>query len=221
MRRAFEDTYKHKGLRNRLVDQLKAKGIKDKPVLEAINRIQRHYFIPPEFEIHAYEDKPFPIGEGQTISQPYTVAFQTQLLQLKPGDRVLEIGTGSGYQAAVLSLCGAIVYSIERHEVLSKQAARTLKLISISNVKLKVGDGTQGWPEESPFDKIIVTAGAPSVPKILFNQLSVGGILVIPVGDGNVQKMVRITKSPSLEPKSEIFDEFSFVPLIGENGWKF
>lgn len=220
MRREFEDTYKHKGLRNRLVETLRDKGIMDKKVLEAIKTIPRHYFIPQEFEIHAYEDKPFPIGEGQTISQPYTVAFQTQLLQLKPGERVLEVGTGSGYQASVLSLCGAKVYSIERHEALSRQAARTLKLIGIEHIHLKIGDGTQGWKEESPFDKIIVTAGAPSVPKILYNQLTVGGKLIIPVGDGNIQKMVRITKLPDLEPKSEIFDNFSFVPLIGENGWK-
>ncbi len=219
MRREFEDTYKHKGLRNGLDEKLKAKGISELGVLKAINSIPRHFFIPPEFEIHAYEDKPFPIGEGQTISQPYTVAFQTQLLKLKPGDKVLEIGTGSGYQAAVLSLCGANVYSIERHEALSMQAAKTLKLINCGKIHLIVGDGTKGWPEKAPFDKIIVTAGAPSVPKTLFNQLAVGGYLVIPVGNDSKQKMVRITKLPTLELKSEIFDEFSFVPLIGENGW--
>lgn len=220
MLKKLEDTYKHKGLRNGLIEKLKVKGITDIRVLEAINSIQRHFFIPNEFEMHAYEDKPFPIGEGQTISQPYTVAFQTQLLQLKPGDKVLEIGTGSGYQAAVLSLCGANVFSIERHENLSKQASKTLKIIGVNNVQFKTGDGTNGWAEFAPYDKIIVTAGAPSVPKTLFNQLSMGGYLVIPVGNDTKQKMVRITKMPNLEPKSEIFDEFSFVPLIGENGWK-
>ncbi len=220
MRRAFEDTYKHKGLRNKLTESLRKKGISDQRVLDAINSIPRHYFIPAEFEIHAYEDKPFPIGEGQTISQPYTVAFQTQLLQLKAGDKVLEIGTGSGYQAAVLLLCGAKVFSIERHSELSQKAAKTLKLIHAGPIHLSVGDGTKGWAEHAPFDKIIVTAGAPSIPKMLFNQLAVGGQLIIPVGNEQKQKMVRITKLPDLTPQSEVFDDFSFVPLIGENGWK-
>lgn len=220
MLRKFEDAYKHKGLRNGLTDKLRLKGIKDETVLKAINTVPRHFFIPSEFEIHAYEDKAFPIGAGQTISQPYTVAYQTQLLQLQVGDKVLEIGTGSGYQASVLLACGANVYSIERHASLSKQAASILKLIGNQNLNLKVGDGTLGWQEYAPYNKIIVTAGAPSVPKILFNQLIEGGFLVIPVGNDTKQKMVRITKLAGNEIKTEIFEDFSFVPLIGENGWQ-
>jgi protein-L-isoaspartate(D-aspartate) O-methyltransferase len=220
MLRKFEDAYKHKGLRNGLTDKLRLKGIKDETVLKAINTVPRHFFIPSEFEIHAYEDKAFPIGSGQTISQPYTVAYQTQLLQLLVGDKVLEIGTGSGYQASVLLACGANVYSIERHASLSKQAATILKLIGNQNLNLKVGDGTLGWQEHAPFNKIIVTAGAPSVPKVLFNQLIEGGFLVIPVGNDTKQKMVRITKLAGNEIKTEIFEDFSFVPLIGENGWQ-
>jgi protein-L-isoaspartate(D-aspartate) O-methyltransferase len=220
MLRKFEDAYKHKGLRNGLADKLRLKGIKDETVLKAINMVPRHFFIPSEFEIHAYEDKAFPIGAGQTISQPYTVAYQTQLLQLQAGDKVLEIGTGSGYQASVLLACGANVFSIERHASLSKQAASILKLIGNQNLNLKVGDGTLGWEEHAPYNKIIVTAGAPSVPKILFNQLIEGGFLVIPVGNDTKQKMVRITKLAGNEIKSEIFEDFSFVPLIGENGWQ-
>ncbi len=220
MLRKFEDAYKHKGLRNGLTDKLRLKGIKDETVLKAINTVPRHFFIPSEFEIHAYEDKAFPIGAGQTISQPYTVAYQTQLLQIQVGDKVLEIGTGSGYQASVLLACGANVYSIERHASLSKQAASILKLIGNQNLNLKVGDGTLGWQEHAPYHKIIVTAGAPSVPKILFNQLIEGGFLVIPVGNDTKQKMVRITKLAGNEIKTEIFEDFSFVPLIGENGWQ-
>ncbi|MES2616954.1 MAG: protein-L-isoaspartate(D-aspartate) O-methyltransferase [Bacteroidota bacterium] len=220
MRRIFEDTYKHKGLRNKLIDIIKTKGIHSAKVLEAIRSIPRHYFLPPDFEIHAYEDKAFPIGEGQTISQPYTVAFQTQLLDIQPGDKVLEIGTGSGYQASILWACGAIVYSIERHEALSKTAAGILKTVGVSKMHLLVGDGTKGWPAQAPFNKIIVTAGAPSIPKTLFNQLTVGGYLVIPVGNDTKQKMVRIQRLENNEMKTEIFEDFSFVPLIGENGWK-
>ena len=220
MLRKFEDAYKHKGLRNGLTDKLRLKGIKDETVLKAINTVPRHFFIPSEFEIHAYEDKAFPIGAGQTISQPYTVAYQTQLLQLQAGDKVLEIGTGSGYQASVLLACGANVFSIERHASLSKQAASVLQLIGNQNLNLKVGDGTLGWQEHAPYNKIIVTAGAPSVPKILFNQLIEGGFLVIPVGNDTKQKMVRITKLAGNEIKTEIFEDFSFVPLIGENGWQ-
>ncbi len=220
MHRIYEDTYKHKGLRNGLVEKLRLKGIHSDIVLGAINSIPRHYFIPAEFEIHAYEDKAFPIGEGQTISQPYTVAFQTQLLDIKAGDRVLEIGTGSGYQASVLLSCGAIVYSIERHEPLSVKAGKLLHKLNTKHLHLKVGDGTKGWLEHSPYQKIIVTAGAPSVPKVLFNQLAEGGYLVIPVGNDSKQKMVRITRLEGNELKTEIFEDFSFVPLIGENGWK-
>lgn len=209
-----------------LTEELKSKGINDEQVLNAISRLPRHFFLPPEFESHAYEDKAFPIAEDQTISQPYTVAYQTRLLLLKPGMKVLEIGTGSGYQAAVLSLCGANVYSIERHRVLSETAAETLKKVnevcSLSiAVRMFVGDGSKGLPAHAPFDRILVTAGAPSVPKALVNQLGIGGMLVIPVGKLNeVQKMVRITRTGETDIETEVFDDFSFVPLLGDNAWK-
>lgn len=217
-----QDTYKHKGLRLQLADLLKTKGITDGRVIQAIADIPRHYFLPFEFESHAYEDKAFPIAEGQTISQPYTVAYQTQLLAFKAGDNVLEIGTGSGYQAAVLAACGANVFSIERHKALSMIAAKTLSEIGLNDkIKLFVGDGTKGLQAHAPYDAIIVTAGAPSVPKALIAQLKTGGRLVIPVGkDAKVQKMVRITRQEGEAFETEVFDEFSFVPLVGENGWK-
>lgn len=205
-----------------MVDGIKAKGIKDQRVLDAMMEIPRHFFLPPDFEAHAYDDKAFPIGEGQTISQPYTVAYQTELLGVKPDEKVLEIGTGSGYQCAVLLLCGARVYTIERHRKLSEAAARTLRYIEhAGELSLFVGDGTRGLPEYAPFRRILVTAGAPSVPKALVNQLEVGGTLVIPVGKELVsQKMVRITKLEGDEIKTEVFADFNFVPLVGENGWK-
>lgn len=217
-----QDTYKHKGQRRQLRDLLSSKGISDQAVLQAIDTLPRHYFLPHEFESHAYEDKAFPIAAGQTISQPYTVAYQSQLLQIKPGARILEIGTGSGYQAAVLQLCGAEVFSIERHQILSDSAAAMLKLLGITErMHLFVGDGTKGLPSHAPYDGIIVTAGAPSVPKTLVAQLKPGAHLVIPVGkQAEVQKMVRITKVDEKEIKTEVYDDFSFVPLVGENGWK-
>lgn len=218
----YKDTYKHKGQRKSLVEGIRAKGIKNQTVLDAMMEVPRHFFLPHDFEAHAYEDKAFPIGEGQTISQPYTVAYQTELLGVKPDEKVLEIGTGSGYQCAILLLCGARVYSIERHGRLSEQAARTLRHIEhAGELNLFVGDGTKGLPEYAPFKRILVTAGAPSVPKALVNQLEIGGILVIPVGKAaESQKMVRITKLDKDEIKTEVFDDFNFVPLVGENGWK-
>lgn len=218
----YRDTYRHKGQRKSLVEGIKAKGIKDQRVLDAISEIPRHFFLPPDFDAHAYDDKAFPIGEGQTISQPYTVAYQTELLGVKPDEKVLEIGTGSGYQCAVLLLCGARVYSIERHRRLSETAARTLSFIEhAGELKLFVGDGTRGLPEYAPFKRILVTAGAPSVPKALVNQLEIGGTLVIPVGkEAEAQKMVRITKLDKDEIKTEVFADFNFVPLVGEHGWK-
>lgn len=200
---------------------LQAKGINEMPILDAIESIPRHYFLPAEFESHAYEDKAFPIAAGQTISQPYTVAYQTRLLKVNKGDKVLEIGTGSGYQAAVLCLCGASVYSIERHKELSETAFSTLKAIGLADkIRFFVGDGTKGLSAEAPYDGIIVTAGAPSVPKALVAQLKIGGRLVIPVGkSAEVQRMVRITKLSENDIQTEAFDDFSFVPLIGDNGW--
>ena len=215
----MQDTYKHKGLRKALCEILIKKGIKDQKVIEAIGTLPRHYFIPFEFENHAYEDKAFPIGDGQTISQPYTVAYQTQLLELKTGDKVLEIGTGSGYQASILHLCKTKVYSIERIELLSKKAKSLLEKMGIE-INYLIGDGTKGWIENSPYDKIIVTAGAPNVSKDLTNQLKVGGMMVIPVGNSmDKQKMVRMTKLNENEFKTEVYEDFSFVPLIGEKGW--
>lgn len=217
----YHDTYRHKGQRRQLRELLHSKGIKDPVVLDAIETLPRHYFLPAEFESHAYEDKAFPIAAGQTISQPYTVAYQTRLLKVNKGDKILEIGTGSGYQAAVLCLCGARVYTIERHKELSETAVQTLKAIGLADkISFYVGDGTKGLSGEAPYDGIIVTAGAPSVPKTLIAQLKVGGRLVIPVGkSADVQRMVRITKLGEDEIKTEAFDDFSFVPLVGDNGW--
>lgn len=214
----LEDTYKNKGARKKLAELLSSKGITDRAVLEAILKIPRHYFFNKTFESHAYEDKAFPIGEGQTISQPYTVAYQTQLLHVHKGDKILEIGTGSGYQAAVLCELGAKVYSIERHEKLSQSAAMMLKALNYTATLLH-GDGTKGWPEHAPFDKIIVTAGAPVIPKQLAAQLSIGGILVIPVGDDKIQKMITVVRKSEKSFEKIVMDEFKFVPLIGENGW--
>jgi len=222
----YQDTYKHKGLRLQLVELLKSKGIYNEALLNAISQLPRHYFLPLEFDQHAYEDKAFPIGEDQTISQPYTVAYQTQLLNIQPNDKVLEIGTGSGYQGAILALCGANVYTIERHASLSNKALKTIALINQHcglniHVNAFIGDGTKGLPEHGPYNKIIVTAGAPSVPKALANQLAIGGILVIPVGqDNQALKMVKLTKLDATQFKTEVLDQFSFVPLIGQNGWQ-
>lgn len=215
----MQDTPRHQGLRNKLVAALRNKGITNEKVLYAIQKLPRHFFIPHEFEHFAYQDKPFAIDEGQTISQPYTVAFQTQLINPQEGEKILEIGTGSGYQAAILSLCGAEVWSIERIEILHKKSKTLLHKLGI-DVNTKLGDGTLGWKENAPFDKIIVTAGAPKIPTALFNQLQINGTLIIPVGNAeNKQKMVKLIKIDHLNYKTEIFENFSFVPLIGEQGW--
>lgn len=212
------DTYRHRGLRNKLIQLLKKKGIKDNAVLEAIGEIPRHYFFDDAFVEHAYEDKAFPIGNGQTISQPYTVARQTELLNVKHGDKVLEIGTGSGYQCAVLCHLGAEIYSIERHKALHEKAYIFLKALEFSP-NLVVGDGTLGLPNQAPFDKILVTAGAPTVPESLLDQLAIGGQIIIPVGDHKKQEMVRITKKTASKLTRENFGAFSFVPLKGKLGW--
>lgn len=214
-----EDSYKTKGARKKLTQILSEKGIIDNRVLAAIGKIPRHYFFDKTFESHAYDDKAFPIGEGQTISQPYTVAYQTQLLHIEPGDKVLEIGTGSGYQTCILAELGAVVYSIERHQKLSVKAATMLDSFNLT-AHLKYGDGTLGWPEHAPFNKIIVTAGAPVVPKQLAAQLSIGGLMVIPVGNEKQQHMVTIIRKSDKVFEKITLDEFKFVPLIGENGWK-
>jgi protein-L-isoaspartate(D-aspartate) O-methyltransferase len=207
------------------VEAIRSKGITDQNILDAIAGLPRHYFLPPEFESHAYEDKAFPIGLEQTISQPFTVAYQTRLLELEKGDKVLEIGTGSGYQACVLALCGAKVHSIERIEHLSDKASALINLLKGElfpelNIEFYKGDGTKGLSSQSPYDKILVTAGAPSIPKTLVNQLVPGGILVIPVGKTeNGQTMVRIRKDNNEQISTETFDRFNFVPLVKENGW--
>lgn len=215
----LEDTYLHKGKRRALVSELRAKGIKSERVLDAINSLPRHFFFDSALISHAYEDKAFPIGEGQTISQPYTVAFQTELLDVKPGDKVLEIGTGSGYQGTILHLLGAEVYTIEYQKKLFEGTQRFLKRLGI-DLHLFYGDGTGGLPQHAPYDKIIVTAGAPVVPEALIQQLKVSGILVIPVGDRRRQAMVKITKKSSKDLIREEFEGFSFVPLLGKEGWK-
>lgn len=214
----LQDSYIHKGQRKALVEIIKRKGIQDEAVLQAIHTFPRHFFFDSALHSHAYEDKAFPIGEGQTISQPYTVAFQTELLQVQPGDKVLEIGTGSGYQAAILYLLGAVVHSIEYNKNLHLKAKQFLPKLGIK-IKFYLGDGSKGLPEQAPFDKILVTAGAPVVPKALTDQLKQGGTLVIPVGNRTSQKMLRLTKRSDQELVREEFDNFSFVPLLGEEGW--
>jgi len=205
--------------RNKLVEKLRAKGIENEIVLSAINAIPRHAFVDTAFESRAYEDSALPIGKGQTISQPYTVAAQTELLQIKPGDKVLEIGTGSGYQAAILCEMEADVYSIERHEELYLRAREILKSFGY-RIRIKLGDGTLGWSAYAPYDCIVVTAGAPVVPEDLIRQLNLMGRLVVPVGDHEKQMMIRITRISEDAYEEERFNNFKFVPLIGEKGWK-
>jgi protein-L-isoaspartate(D-aspartate) O-methyltransferase len=211
----LKDTSKHQGLRNQLVTVLEAKGITDKNVLNAVSKIPRHLFIDSSFESHAYQDKAFPIAAEQTISQPYTVAFQSQTLQIKPADKVLEIGTGSGYQTAVLLELKAEVYTIERQHELFKKTANFLPKLRYKPKRFIFGDGYKGLPEQAPFDKIIVTAGAPFVPKPLLAQLKVGGMLLIPVGDSSQIMTLFIRKSNKEFEKQELGD-FAFVPMLEE-----
>jgi protein-L-isoaspartate(D-aspartate) O-methyltransferase len=212
--RKYEDTYRHKGLRKQLVDTLKQKGITDERVLNAINKIPRHFFLDSAFDKVAYEDRAFPIAESQTISQPYTVAYQTQLLDIKQYDKVLEIGTGSGYQAIVLAETGAKVFTIERQKKLFDEHRKFALRNSYPNIKYFYGDGYEGLPTFAPFDKIIVTAAAPSMPPKLIQQLKAGGKMVIPVGEGSVQKMIRVTKKADGSTSEEVFENFSFVPMV-------
>jgi len=216
----MQDSYRHKGMRRQLVKVVESKGIRNQAVLDAIGKIPRHYFLEDSALIeHAYEDKAFPIGSGQTISQPYTVAFQSDLLNIKPGDKILEIGTGSGYQAIVLLELGADVYTIEYQKALYERTRRFLPQMGY-NANFFYGDGSKGLSRFAPYDKIIVTAGAPSVPNALIDQLKVGGCLVIPVGNAKTQQMLRITKTAENKVQSETFTDFKFVPLLGEDGWK-
>ncbi len=209
----MKDTFKHKGLRQKLVETIKSKGIENENVLQAIGKIPRHLFMDSGFLDHAYQDKAFPIAADQTISQPYTVAFQTELLQVNKGDKILEIGTGSGYQAAVLCELGAKLYSIERQQELFKKTSKFLPKLGYRPKKLIFGDGYKGLPEEAPFDGIIVTAGAPFVPKPLLSQLKIGGRLVIPVGD-DVQTMTLFIRKGEKEFEKHELGDFRFVPLL-------
>lgn len=210
----MKDTYRHKGLRKKLVEQLRKKGIKDQQVLEAMMRIPRHFFLEKAFEEWAYQDKAFPIGNKQTISQPFTVAYQTALLELRKREKVLEIGTGSGYQAAILSVIGGRVYTVERQELLHKRATRLLESIGLRGIRTYFRDGSKGLPEFAPFDKILVTAGSRDIPEHLKNQLAIGGKLVIPVGSKEVQKMYRINRLSVDLFEEEVFDSFRFVPFL-------
>ena len=217
--RQYDDSYRHKGLRKQLVEQLRQKGITDERVLAAIEAIPRHFFLDSAFDKVAYEDKAFPIAEGQTISQPYTVAYQTQLLEVRPHEKILEIGTGSGYQAMVLAEIGAKVFTIERQKKLFEANKKFQFLQKYPSIKFFYGDGYEGLPTYAPFDKVLITAAAPDIPPKLIQQLKPGGIMVLPVGAGDLQRMMRVTKLANGSLKEEVFDRFSFVPMIeGKKG---
>lgn len=209
-----EDNYLQKGLRKQLVQSLREKGVKDQRVLAAIEAIPRHFFLDPAFERQAYEDRAFPIAAGQTISQPYTVAFQTQLLEIQKFDRVLEIGTGSGYQACVLGEMGISLFTVERQKELYDQLGKFVLLRKYPNIKRFYGDGFEGLPSYAPFDKILITCGAPFVPPKLVEQLKPGGIMVAPVGEEGKQKMLRVTKAPDGNITEEDMGDFAFVPML-------
>lgn len=215
----YEDSYRHKGLRKKLIDGLRIKGITDENVLEAMNNIPRHYFLDSALDEIAYEDRAFPISEGQTISQPYTVAYQTQLLQVKPHDKILEIGTGSIYQATVLAEMGTKVFTIERQKKLFEKTKQFIFRSKYPNLKFFYGDGYEGLPTYAPFDKVIITAAAPFIPPRLIEQLKNGGKMVIPLDEGSHQRMLRLTKNEDGTINEEAFENFSFVPMLsGRNG---
>ncbi|WP_294670001.1 protein-L-isoaspartate(D-aspartate) O-methyltransferase [uncultured Fluviicola sp.] len=209
----MQDTYKHKGMRKQLIDQLRQKGITDERVLTAFDAVPRHFFLDLVFEQQAYSNVAFQIGAGQTISHPYTVAFQTSILELKKGEKVLEIGTGSGFQTCILCSMGMKVFSIERQKELHIKAKKIIDHFRFTP-KLFFGDGYEGKETFAPFDKILVTCGAPFIPEKLVKQLKVGGMMVIPVGDLDSQEMHRITKISETEYKEEVFGNFSFVPML-------
>jgi protein-L-isoaspartate(D-aspartate) O-methyltransferase len=214
------DTLVHQGKRKKLAEEMAKLGIHQPSVLDAIRKIPRHWFFPKDFEQFAYRDAAFPIDHGQTISTPYTVAFQSQLIEIQKDSKVLEVGTGSGYQAAILSEMGAELYSIEYIKPLLEEAAKILTQIN-PKIKLYHGDGSLGLPKYAPFDAIVVTAGAPIVPDALKRQLKVGGKLVIPVGvEKENQQMIRITRNSETEFSEEKFGDFKFVPLKGNQGWE-
>jgi protein-L-isoaspartate(D-aspartate) O-methyltransferase len=209
----MQDTYKHKGMRKQLIEELRAKGISDERVLAAFDAVPRHYFLDLVFEKQAYSNTAFQIGSGQTISHPYTVAFQTSLLELNRGEKVLEIGTGSGFQTSILCTLGVKVFSIERQKELYLKAKKIIDQLGFTP-KLFFGDGYEGKATYAPFDKILVTCGAPEVPKKLLEQLKIGGVLVIPVGDLELQQMLRIQRVTETEYTEEMFGNFSFVPML-------
>ncbi|MES2827568.1 MAG: protein-L-isoaspartate(D-aspartate) O-methyltransferase [Bacteroidota bacterium] len=214
----FIDNYREQGARKKLVAHLASRGIEDKNVLKAIGKVPRHFFFDETFWNQAYKDIAFPIGDGQTISQPYTVAYQSELLHIKKGHKVLEIGTGSGYQTCILMELGANVYTIERQESIYRHTIRVLPGMGY-NAHFFFGDGSKGIAEHAPYDKIIVTAGAPFVPEILLKQLKIGGILVIPVGDEKSQKMVTVIRASESDFERIELDTFRFVPLVGDQAW--
>ncbi|MFI5138679.1 MAG: protein-L-isoaspartate(D-aspartate) O-methyltransferase [Sphingobacteriales bacterium] len=215
----YIDNYREQGARKKLVEELKEKGIEDENVLKAIGKVPRHFFFDETFWNQAYKDIAFPIAAGQTISQPYTVAYQSQLLHIQKGDKVLEIGTGSGYQCCILLELGAKVYTIERQEKLYYHTSVILPEKMGYKARFLLGDGSKGNAKYAPFDKIIVTAGAPTVPEELLKQLKIGGILVIPVGDQESQKMVTVLKVGEHDYEQTILDTFRFVPLVGDKAW--
>jgi protein-L-isoaspartate(D-aspartate) O-methyltransferase len=210
----YVDTLKQARRRQQLTEDIAFKGISDRWVLEAISQLPRHLFMPAGMEDEAYVDRAFPIGEGQTISQPYTVAYQTQLLQVRPRDKVMEVGTGSAYQAAILAIMGAEVYTIERQKKLYDRNRNFNFLKNFPNLHFCYGDGFKGWPAEAPFDKILITAAPEEIPLALTEQLHVGGLLVAPVGKAGSQRMIRVTREAGGQLKKEVFDHFSFVPML-------
>jgi len=209
-----EDSYRHKGLRKKLIDTIKEKGVNDENVLEAMMNIPRHFFLDTALQDIAYEDRAFPIAGGQTISQPYTVAYQTQLLKIKQYDKVLEIGTGSAYQATVLAEMGAKVFTIERQKLLYDKNKHFIFKAKYPNIKFFYGDGFEGLPTFAPFDKILITAAAPHIPPKLIEQLKTGGIMVLPVDEHHHQRMLRLTKKEDGRLEEEAFENFSFVPML-------
>lgn len=214
----FIDNYRERGARKQLAEQLADKGITDKNVLKAIGKVPRHYFFDETFWKQAYKDIAFPIGQGQTISQPYTVAYQTELLHIRKGNKVLEIGTGCGYQTCILLELGAEVFTIERQEKLFERTSQVLPHLGYY-AHFFCGDGSKGIAEHAPYDQIIVTAGAPFVPEILLRQLKIGGILVIPVGDEEKQQMITVLRVNETEYDKIFLDTFRFVPLLGDQAW--
>ena len=219
--RILEDTYQHKGLRKKLIDQLRAKGITSELVLEAMYNVPRHFFLDSAFDKIAYEDRAFPIGQDQTISQPYTVAYQTQLLNVHRSEKILEIGTGSAYQACILAEMGAWVYTIERQRKLYDSNKNFFLKARYPNIKFFYGDGFEGLPTYAPFNKILITAAAPFIPPKLVEQLKLSGLMVLPMDEGNRQRMLRITKTEIENYTEEWFDYFSFVPMLkGKNGYR-